>query len=136
MRFLNRRLSGFVGLTLVSLALTGCLGWGAIFAEQRALSGDYSLIQGEGNGSVYLMVKGRSGSVAGPLHEIGWSQRYIVFTDDNWPTRWSVMDVAAHQMFKLPDSQRMIDDRFKGIKIISPQDAWTAAKRNSFCTIW
>ena len=120
-----------VGLSILSFALNGCLGWFDIFAERRALSGTYSLMQGEGypDSGLFVMEKGRSGSVTGSLHEIGWNQAYILFTDDNWPTRWTVIDVAAHQVLKVTESQRVADDRFRGITILTPKDAWIAAKR-------
>jgi hypothetical protein len=39
------------------------------------------------------------------------------------------LDVAAHQVQKITESQRVADDRFRGITILTPKDAWTAAKR-------
>jgi len=109
--------------------LTGCFGWSDIFEEQRPLSGDYSLIHGK-DYSLYIMKKQKSGSVAGPLHEIGWNQTYILFTDDNWPTRWNVIDVRAHQMRKITEAQREGNDSLRTIKILTPTDAWAAAKRS------
>jgi hypothetical protein len=118
------------GSSILSLALTGCLGWLDIFAEQHSLSGGYFLMQGEDpGGSLFLMVKGQSVSVAGPIHEIGWSQRYILFTDDNWPTRWNAIDVPTHRVFKINEGERIGDGRFKGIEIVSAKDTWTSTKR-------
>jgi hypothetical protein len=118
----------FAGL-FFSLALTGCLGWGDMFAPQHRRSGDYSLIYGEDSRhSLYLMKKWQSVSVARPLHEIGWNQTFILFTDDNWPTLWNVIDVRAHEKLKITDAQREADNRFKSIKILAPTDAWNAAK--------
>jgi len=78
--------------------------------------------------SFYLMQKGKSASVTGPLHEIGWNQQFVLFTDDNWPTRWNVIDVVDHRKFTIAENQRATDGRFSGIKVMSPTDAWTVAK--------
>ena len=89
-------------------------------------------MQGEnptGN-DVYLMVKEKPGSVSGPLHEIGWSRQYILFTDDNWPTRWNVIDVRTHKMLKITEAQRIGDNSFRIINMLSPADAWNASKRD------
>jgi hypothetical protein len=87
-------------------------------------------MQGEGypDNGLFVMEKGRSGSITGALHEIGWNQNYILFTDDNRPARWSVIDVAAHKVVNITESQRVADDKFRGISIMRPIDAWTAAK--------
>ena len=131
MQISARGFRNVVGLSTLSFALNGCLGWLDIFAEQRPLSGTYSLMQGEGypDNGLFVMEKGRSVSISEPLHEIGWNQTYILFTDDNWPTRWSLIDVAAHQVLKITESQRSVDGRFRGINILTPKDAWIAAKR-------
>jgi hypothetical protein len=101
-----------------------------MFAEQRSISGDYSLIHGEDlRNSLYIVKKGQSVSVAGPLHNIGWNQTYVLFTDDNWPTRWNVIDVGTHQMRKITEPQREGDNSLKSINILTPTDAWAAAKR-------
>ncbi len=110
------------------LLLTGCLGWGDMFAPKHAISG-YSLMQGEEGNDVYLFVKGSSVSVAGPLHQIGWNGQYIVFTDDNWPTPWNVVRVADHHTVKISQQQFQTDDALKGIRLLSPSAAWNKRSR-------
>jgi hypothetical protein len=88
-------------------------------------------MQGEMNPpeEIYLFVKGKPGSVAGYIHRIGWSQRYIIFTDENWPKPWNVIEVQDHKAFTISDSQRTTDERFKEIQLMSPADARKSAKR-------
>jgi hypothetical protein len=131
MQISRRGFLNVFGLSILSLALNGCLGWFDIFADRRPLSGTYSLMQGEGDpgNGLFVMKKGGAISIAGPLHEIGWNQTYILFTDDNWPMRWSVIDVASDKVLKITENQRVADDRFKGIDILTSKDAWTAAKQ-------
>ena len=120
-------ISFFIAL-LTCLSTEGCMGWGDMFAPKHLVSGDYSLMQGESdsNPDVYLMVKGSSTSVAGPLHKLGWNQQYIIFTDANWPNPWSVIRVKDHSKFTITETQRVSDSAFKGISIVSPQAAWDA----------
>ena len=120
------RKAGLCSTLLLALLLSGCLGWGDMFAPRHAMSGDYFLMQGEGGDDVYLMVKGSSGSVAGPLHEIGWNSQYIIFTDANWPTPWNVIKVSSHQSFRVSDEQRRTDQRLNDIRLLSPSAAWRA----------
>jgi hypothetical protein len=69
---------------LFCLSAEGCMGWGDIFAPKHAVSGDYSIVQGESEDSeVYLMMREQSVSIAGPLHRLGWNEQYIIFTDAN-----------------------------------------------------
>jgi hypothetical protein len=79
---LSRRCAGLVALATFLFALAGCMGWRDIFAEKRHVSGDYFLMQGEMNPTdeIYLFAKGRSGSVAGYIHQMGWSRQFIIFT--------------------------------------------------------
>jgi hypothetical protein len=88
-------------------------------------------MQGEGGDAneVYLFVRGQSGSVAGPLHQIGWSRRYVIFTDQNWPKPWNVIDVDSQRSFTVSESQRTAEKAFAEILIQSPADAWKRAKR-------
>jgi hypothetical protein len=106
------------------------MGWFDIFAPKHTLSGDFSLMQGESAESeIYLMSKGQSVSVAGPLHQLGWNQQYIIFTDANWPQPWNVIRVQDHAKFTITDVQRKTDPTFKGISIMSPTDAWNSKAR-------
>jgi hypothetical protein len=115
-----------MALLVMCLPTEGCMGWGDVFAPKHVASGDYSLMHGEpdSDNDVYLMVKGKSVSVAGPLHQIGWNQQYVIFTDANWPNPWSVIRVKDHSKFTVTEAQRLTDPAFKGITILSPQDAW------------
>lgn len=130
MRISWRSYPGMIILSFSLLSLSGCLGWLDIFAERHPLSGDYYLMHGEGSpdNGLFLMEKGRSGSLTGDLHKIGWSQTCILFTDDNWPTPWSVIDVQTHHVLKITERQRLADDRFKSINVLSPTDAWITTK--------
>ena len=107
------------------------MGWGDIFAPKHLVSGDYSLMQGESDSDreVYLMIKGKSVSVAGPLHQFGWNQQFIIFTDANWPNPRSVIRVKDHSKFTITEAQRLTDPAFKGITILSPHDAWNTKTR-------
>jgi hypothetical protein len=114
-------LSGITSLFVRS----GLHGLGDMFAPKHAVSGDYLLMQGKSeNMEVYLMVKGQSVSVAGPLHDLGWNDQYIIFTDANWPQPWNVIRVKDHAKFTITDAQRTTNPIFKGIAILSPADAW------------
>ena len=114
-------------LAILSLSADGCLGAADIFAAKHPISADYFLMQGESSeNDVYLMSKGSSVSVAGPMHQLGWNQQYILFTDENWPHPWNVIRVKDHAKFTITDSQRLTDPAFKGIAIMSPSSAWNA----------
>lgn len=128
MKFFSTKLLFCTALLLTCLSTEGCLGCGDMFAPKHPVSGDYSLMQGESdsNPDLYLMVKGSSTSVAGPLHKVGWNQQYIIFTDENWPTPWSVIRVRDHSQFTITELQRGSDSAFKSISIVSPQSAWDA----------
>ena len=52
---------------------------------------------------------------ASRLHRIKWNQRYIIYTDDNRPTEWTVIAVKEHREFTVTDIQRTQDSRFKQI---------------------
>ena len=73
MQISARGFRNVIGLSILSLALNGCLGWFDMFAEHRPLAGTYSLMQGEGNpdNGLFVMEDGRSVSITGALHEIG-----------------------------------------------------------------
>ena len=118
-------------MSLPSLLLTGCLGWGDIFAPKHRVSGDYSLMQGESGSTdeVYLLMKGESVSVAGPLLQVGWNQRYIIFTDQNWPAPWSVLEVSSHRKFNITEAQRGREKAYQDIRILFPAQAWTEKGR-------
>jgi hypothetical protein len=106
------------------------MGWGDMFAPKHSVSGDYYLMQGESaDNEVYLMIKGKSVSETGPLHRFGWNEQYIVFTDANWPNPWNVIRVKEHSKFTITEAQRVTDPAFKGIVILSPQDAWNTKNR-------
>jgi len=128
---LSRRFSGFIALSMLFLALAGCVGWGDIFAEKREISDDYFLMQGEMNpkDEIYLFVKGNSVSIAGYIHQIGWSEEYIIFTDQNWPKPWNVIEVHNRKKFTISDGQLTTDKRFSQIQLMSPASAWKKAKR-------
>jgi hypothetical protein len=103
------------------------MGWFDIFAPKHKLSGDFSLMQGESADiEVYLMSKGQSVSVAGPLHQLGWNEQYIIYTDANSPQPWNVIQVKDHAEFKITDVQRTTNPAFKGISIMSPIVAWNS----------
>jgi hypothetical protein len=127
---ISRRCAGLFALLAFPLALAGCMGWGDIFAEKRTTSGDYFMMQGgmNPNDEIYLFVKGNSSSIAGYIHQIGWSQEYIIFTDQNWPKPWNVIDVHDHRKFTISDSERTSDKRFSKIQLMSPANAWKNAK--------
>jgi hypothetical protein len=101
-----------------------------MFAEKRPIVGDYLLMQGEKdpNNEIYLFVDGHSGSIAGYLHQIGWNQRYIMFTDENWPKPWNIITVENHKLVTIAEAQRLADADLKNIQIFSPADAWKKAK--------
>jgi hypothetical protein len=107
------------------------MGWGDIFAAKHRVAGDYFFMRGESGSAdeVYLLVKGTSISVAGPLRRVGWNEQYIIFTDENWPTPWSVIEVSDRRKFTITDAQLGTEKAFKDIKMLSPADAWDAKKR-------
>jgi hypothetical protein len=116
----------YLAVMLILLPLAGCMGWGDVFSPKHSISGDYYLMQGEDGEAVYLMVKGRSGSVTGPIHQIGWNGQYIVFTDDNWPNRWNVIQILNHQSYRVSEEQRRADQTLRSIALLSPKAAWKA----------
>lgn len=97
-----------------------------MFAPKHTISGEYSLMQGEGGDDIYLMVKGKSVSVAGPIHQIGWNGQYIIFTDANRPDPWKVIKVGNHQSYRVSEEQRRTDQTLKSINLLSPAAAWKA----------
>jgi hypothetical protein len=106
------------------------MGWLDLLAPRHKTSGDFSLMQGEvADPEIYLKSKGQSVSVAGPIHQIGWNDQYIVFTDANWPQPWNVIRVKDHTKFTITDAQRTTDPTFKVIPITSPTDAWNSKPR-------
>lgn len=118
-------------LFILSLGLTGCMGWGDTFAPKHYISGDYFLMLGEPEdpNQVFLLSKGSSISIAGPMDQMGWNKDYIIFTDRNWPQPWSVIRVKDHQKFTITEKQRLADPSFRGIVIKKPSDAWNAKIR-------
>jgi hypothetical protein len=116
----------FAVLFLLSAVSVGCLGWGDLLAPKRYIAGEYFLKGDDDEDKFYLSAP--KGSIAGPLRRIGWSQQYIIYTDDNKPTEWNVIAVKEHTQFTITDVQRMQDSRFKQIPIGSAPDAWQWAK--------
>jgi hypothetical protein len=107
------------------------MGWLDIFSPEHTLSGDFPLMQGESaNIEVYLMSKGQSVSVAGPLHQLGWNEQYIIFTDANWPKPWNVIRVKDHAKFIITDAQRTTDPGFKEFQLCHRQMLGTATHAN------
>lgn len=127
----RKEILAVVMLLALSLPVMGCLGWGDMFAPKHYISSEYFLMQGESESSagVYLMMKGRSISLAGPLHQVGWNQQYIIFTDENLPDPWNVIRVTDHTQFKITEIQRAADPAFKVISILSPSKAWELKTR-------
>jgi len=99
----------FVGVLLVFLPMTGCLGMGDLFQEKRFIAGNYFLMESDRDTTddLYLFTDDNSVSIAGPLSRIGWNQQYIVFEDARFPTQWSVVAVKEHREFKITDAQRI-----------------------------
>lgn len=118
-------------LLFLLLPLAGCLGWGDMFAPKRFIVGDYFLTEGDTSGDLFLCLRGNDSSVTGQLHRIGWNQRYILYTDDNKPTEWNVIDAPEHRRFTIDDAQRAHDSRFDQIVICSRPEAWEKAKSHS-----
>ena len=118
------------GVLVLIIPLAGCIGWGDMFRERLTVSGDYFLMEGEGDSTdnLYLFNRDDSNSVAGPLKRIGWNQQYIVFTDANNPTPWNVITVKDHSKFTITDIQRSQDSRLQQIAIGSTSEAWQKAK--------
>jgi hypothetical protein len=117
-----------VALFLLFVPLSGCIGWGDMFAPKRPIAGDYYLMQGEAAEALYLFVRGNQSSIAGPLHRIGWDRQHIIYTDDNKPTEWNVIAVKEHTQFTINDIQTTQDSRFQQIVILSWSDAWEKSK--------
>jgi hypothetical protein len=119
-----------VGVFLLLLPLTGCLGWGDLFQEKRFIAGDYFLMESDRNTTddLYLFTGDNTVSIAGPLNRIGWNQQYIIFTDANHPAQWNVITVKEHRESKITDTQRTQDSRFQHIILGSASEAWQRAK--------
>jgi hypothetical protein len=122
-----------MGVLLLLLPLTGCLGWGDLFQEKRFIAGDYFLMESDRNTTddLYLFTGDNSGSIAGPLNRIGWNQQYIVFTNARLPTQWNVITVKDHSEFNITDTQRTEDARFRKIIVGSASEAWQRSKAES-----
>ena len=116
-----------ISVFILFIPLTGCLGWGDMFAPKRPIAGDYFLMEGETSG-LYLFVRGNNSSVTGKLHQIGWNHQYIIYTDDNKPIEWNVIAVKEHNQFTINEIQRAQDSRLQQIVIGSPPKAWERAK--------
>ena len=130
MTFKFKRWFACMAVLFLCLPAQGCVGWFDLFAPQKKLSGDFALQQGESASlQFYLMSKGQSGSVAGPLHQLGWNEQYIIFTDANWPEPRNVIRVKDHSKFTITEALRTTDPAFKVIPIMSPTDAWNLKKR-------
>jgi hypothetical protein len=119
-----------IGVLLVLLPLTGCLGCGDLFQEKRFIAGDYFLMESDRNTTddLYLFTGDNTVSIAGPLNRIGWNQQYIVFVDARFPTQWNVITVKDHSESKITDAQRTQDARFQHIIVGSASEGWQRAK--------
>ena len=119
-----------MGVLLLILPLTGCLGWGDLFQEKRFIAGDYFLMESDRNTTddLYLFTGNNTVSIAGQLNRIGWNQQYIIFTDANQPAQWKVITVKEHRESKITDTQRAQDSRFQHIILVSTSEAWQRAK--------
>jgi hypothetical protein len=110
------------------------MGWGDMLAVKQSVAGGYYLMQpqeGPSPGDIYLFDGRASHSVAGPLHQIGWNQHYIIFTDANQPQPWNVIDVNAHKTIFITEGQRATEETFRTINVLTPAQAWTKARRSS-----
>jgi hypothetical protein len=119
-----------MGVLLLLVPLSGCLGLGDLFREKPFIAGDYFLMEGERDTTddLYLFNGDNPASVAGPLSRIGWNQQYIVFVDARFPTQWNVITVKEHSESKITDAQRTQDSRFQHILVRSSLEAWQRAK--------
>lgn len=119
-----------MGLLLLFLPLTGCLGWGDLVQEKRFIAGDYFLMESDRNtiDDLYIFTSDNDSSIAGPLNRIGWNQHYILFVDARFPAQWNVSNVKEHSESKITDTQRTQDSRFQRITVGSASEAWQRAK--------
>jgi hypothetical protein len=118
------------------LMLHGCLGWGDMFAERRAIGSKYYLMEGENpnpeHHDFYLFERGNDVSVAGPLACIGWDSDYILLRAANDPTSWTLLAVDPQRLAvpaSVEDRKKMAERLSRSLKIETPQQAWRRAER-------
>lgn len=109
-----------------AIALSGCVGWGDMFQAHRVLSGGYFLQKFE-DGQIYLMVRGESGDVAGPIDRIGWSSSFIVLSTTVSQRKWTIIDVKEHKMLRGGDRDLAEPSLLKSIQPVPVDEAWKRA---------
>jgi hypothetical protein len=102
------------------LCLSGC-DVDLFGVRQKKIGGGYVLYLGE-DGGYSVIAPGASGGV--PVWQIGWLKPFIVAgTQDG---DWEVFDTSTHGSDVLSDHEFRTNDRFRGIRLVSPEVAWHA----------
>lgn len=113
-----------LALLIVLVCAAGC------DQTQRRIAGPYRLEQFE-SGKFYLEKVGAAetgdGCIDGTVEQIGWTngfiftKRYSTYRGD--PDGWMVIDVAKQSIVgPLPEAE--FRQRYPGVQILSPEDAW------------
>jgi hypothetical protein len=118
----------------VLLSMQSCAGWGDVFAEKRGAIGPYFLMtSGDGRppSQYFLFERGRSGSIAGPIREMGWDQRFVLLWDDGSGGEWRIF-AEDPRHFPVPsgeDERRALFERLKRtVALHTPQEIWDGAR--------
>lgn len=121
-----RRLVLAGALWILTLILIGCIGWGDMFAPHRKIAGDYFLQKFE-DGNLFLMVDGESGSIAGPISEVGWTRDVIIVNSPEDNHRWMVIDLRGRKVFRGNKGDEVAGRLGSSVHLMSPAEAWKRA---------
>ena len=85
---------------LMFLLLQGCAGWGDVFEERRSVAGRYFLMtsgDGRSPSQYFLFQRGRSGSIAGPVKELGWNEQFVLLWDEGSGGDWRMFPIDPYR---------------------------------------
>jgi len=119
-----------VAYIILLLCAAGCMDQDPLNLSQRKVAGRYMLERFE-SGKFYLQKKGTKqdggGCIDGTVEAIGWTnglifaKRYSTYRSD--PDGWMVIDVAKQSIVgPLPEGE--FRQKYPGVQILSPEDAW------------
>lgn len=97
-----------------------------MFAPHRKIAGHYFLQKLE-DGNLYLMVDGESGSIAGPISEVGWTRDVIIVNSPEDNHRWMVISIRGRRVFGGDQSDKIAGRLLSSVRLMSPVEAWKRA---------
>jgi hypothetical protein len=117
-----------------TLALQSCAGWGDVFAPKRTVVDPYFLMtSGDGKppSQYFLFKRDRSGSIAGPIIEIGWDQQFILVWDEGSGHEWRIFAVDPRQHPVPTDDverQALFEQLRKDVRVHPIQQVWDQSR--------